>query len=75
MGAGHETSGTTLTFLIDFLSKHPKIQVTLRKALKDADLENFATIDKLPYLEGILQETFRLYASRPASLSFFRFYL
>ncbi|KAK3178143.1 hypothetical protein OEA41_000276 [Lepraria neglecta] len=25
MGAGHETSGTTLTFLIDFLSKHPKI--------------------------------------------------
>ena len=67
MGAGHETSGTTLTFLIEFLSKHPKIQATLHKELKDADVEDFATIDKLPYLEGVLQETFRLYASIPAS--------
>jgi cytochrome P450 len=67
MGAGHETTGTTLTFLIDHLSKNPSQQQKLHQELQTVDLTDFAAVDKLPYLHGVVLETLRLYSSIPAS--------
>jgi cytochrome P450 len=67
MGAGHETTGTTLTFLIDHLSKNPSQQQKLHQELLTVDLTDFAAVDKLPYLHGVVLETLRLYSSIPAS--------
>jgi cytochrome P450 len=67
MGAGHETTGTTLTFLTDHLSKHPEIQQKLHQELRIVDLNDFTAVDKLPYLHGVVLETLRLYSSIPAS--------
>ncbi|KAK5047567.1 hypothetical protein LTR84_006664 [Exophiala bonariae] len=67
MGAGHETTGTTLTFMVDHLSKNPEQQTKLHEELKNVDLDDFAAVDKLPYLHGVVLETLRLYSSIPAS--------
>jgi cytochrome P450 len=67
MGAGHETTGTTLTFMIDHLSKNPEQQAKLHAELQNVDLNDFAAVDKLPYLHGVVLETLRLYSSIPAS--------
>lgn len=67
MGAGHETTGTTLTYMIDHLSKNPEQQSNLRNELRGVGLDDFAAIDKLPYLHGVVLETLRLYSSIPAS--------
>lgn len=67
MGAGHETTGTTLTFLIDHLSKNPEQQKKLHEELMTVDLNDFTAVDKLPYFHGVVLETLRLYSSIPAS--------
>ena len=67
MGAGHETTGTTLTFMIDHLSKNPEQQQKLHQELRNVDLTDFTAVDKLPYLHGVVLETLRLYSSIPAS--------
>jgi len=78
--AGHETSGITLTYLMHELSQRPSLQNRLRSELltlsppiayPSQDNENkklppARSIDALPLLESILQETLRLYAAAPA---------
>ena len=75
--AGHETSAITLTYLMLELSRRPELQACLRKELLTLDppilmdkpidhLPSPRSIDALPLLDSILQETLRLYAAGPA---------
>ncbi|KAL8791110.1 MAG: hypothetical protein Q9195_006054 [Heterodermia aff. obscurata] len=76
--AGHETSAITLTYLMLELSRRPDLQARLRKELltldppiltDDTPIDNLPSprsIDALPLLDSILQETLRLHAAGPA---------
>lgn len=81
MIAGHETSGITLTYLMWEMSQRPDLQDKLRTELLTLSppivgdpslldgsntLPSPRSIDALPLLNSILQETFRLYAAAPA---------
>jgi cytochrome P450 len=62
--AGHETTGNALTWTLFCLAKHPYILMQVLKELKhvvgsrqvDSD-----TLEALPYLDGVIQESLRLY--------------
>ncbi|ANZ73633.1 BA75_01641T0 [Komagataella pastoris] len=65
--AGHETTGITLAYLLYELAANTDCQRTLKDELKvyqEKDYD-FSQIDVLPYLEAVLQETFRLHAAIP----------
>ena len=75
--AGHETSAITLTYLMLELSRRPELQACLRKELYTLDppivtdtptdnLPSPRSIDALPVLDSILQETLRLHSAGPA---------
>lgn len=78
--AGHETSGITLTYLTHELSQRSDLQSRLRNELltlnpqiaypplgdENKNLPSARSIDALPLLDSILQETLRLYAAAPA---------
>ena len=76
--AGHETSGITLSYLMHELSQRPSLQERLRNELltlsppvvhphdENAVLPSARSIEALPLLDSILQETLRLYAAAPA---------
>ena len=75
--AGRETSAITLTYLMHELSRRPAIQSALRSELltlsppilytnNTSSLPHPQTIDALPLLNAILQETLRRYAANPA---------
>ena len=77
LGAGQETSGLTLTYLIHEMSQRPDLQDRLRTELltlsppialsssvksEPQSLPPFRTIDALPILHAIIMETLRLRA-------------
>ena len=79
--AGHETSGITLSYFMHEMSQRPALQDRLRSELltldppikfsMDGTAENKSlptprSIDTLPLLDSMLQETLRLYAAAPA---------
>ena len=76
--AGHETSAITLTYLMHELSQKPELQARLRTELLTLDppiivtdkpidsLPSPRSIDALPLLDSILQETLRLHSAGPA---------
>ena len=80
MIAGHETSAITLTYLMHELCQRPELQARLRDELlsleppitfpseteKPKNLPSARSIDALPVLDSILNETLRLYAAGPA---------
>ncbi|KAF7999765.1 hypothetical protein HF325_005614 [Metschnikowia pulcherrima] len=66
--AGHDTTATQLTYMCYELSRpvHEKIQNALRQELSDAFgdpktkelvIEDLATVEKLPFLDALVQET------------------
>ncbi|PCD20223.1 hypothetical protein AU210_016694 [Fusarium oxysporum f. sp. radicis-cucumerinum] len=70
LAAGHETTASSLTWACYLLTKHPEIQAKLREEITEAlpeDLNNDRAVDlagileQLPYLNGIMYETLRLY--------------
>jgi cytochrome P450 len=71
--AGTETSGTTLTWFVKYMTNHPEVQLKLRKHLNDVlpELQDrqprFEDLNatKTPYLEAVVHEALRL--SRTAS--------
>lgn len=74
--AGHETTGATLTFLTYHLSTHPEIQEKLHQELVNAfgkptgELFQplpYKLVDDLPYLNGVVMETLRLYSAIPGA--------
>ncbi|MCA9651567.1 MAG: cytochrome P450 [Myxococcales bacterium] len=62
--AGHETSATTLTWMLYLLSKHP---IVGRRLLEEIERElggrlpTVESIEQLTYLDQVIQETMRLY--------------
>ncbi|KAG8743143.1 hypothetical protein FRC10_000360 [Ceratobasidium sp. 414] len=66
--AGHETSSTTTTWALYALTKHPEVQVQLRRELQSSGLgdePSMADLDKLPYLDNVVRETLRVYPAVP----------
>lgn len=79
IGAAHETTGITLTYIIHELSQRPEMQACLRAELlsltptlqRQSDtrsLPNARLIDALPFLHGVLMETLRLRTATPGPL-------
>lgn len=73
----HETTASALTWACYLLTKHPEIQQKLRDEINEAlpqDVESDPTIDlagilePLPYLNGIMHETLRLYPTVPLTM-------
>ncbi|XP_075975554.1 cytochrome P450 6a8-like isoform X2 [Anticarsia gemmatalis] len=70
LGAGYETSATTLGLILFEMAKHPYTQ---EKAFKELDqyldehdnILNYDCVSKLPYLEACIDEALRLYPSLP----------
>lgn len=67
--AGSGTTAVTLTYAIWSVLMHPHIQAkleeevnSLEEGFRDSDLE------KLPYLDAVIQETLRLYGAAPSGL-------
>ncbi|RMZ75108.1 hypothetical protein DV737_g5438, partial [Chaetothyriales sp. CBS 132003] len=74
MAAGHETTSSTLSWCLFLLAKHPDIQDRLRDEIRSAipSPDDIATspvtaadFDALPLLNGVCQETLRLYPTVP----------
>ncbi|KAI4178626.1 MAG: hypothetical protein LQ346_007378 [Caloplaca aetnensis] len=73
--AGMDTSAITLTYLLWELSKHPDMQVALRKDLRKLsptlvlenshNLPSARSVDALPVLQSIIMETLRLHPAIP----------
>ncbi|CAJ0546993.1 Ff.00g016200.m01.CDS01 [Fusarium sp. VM40] len=76
LAAGHETTASALTWACYLLTKNPEIQAKVREEVKNAipeDLEsNMADLagilEQLPYLNGVMHETFRLYPTVPMTM-------
>jgi cytochrome P450 len=69
--AGHETTAALLTFLLDFLARHPKIQDSLRDELRalPSDYPHMRDLNRLKLLNWTILEVLRL---RPSAWSIFR---
>lgn len=74
--AGHETTAIQLTYMCYELSRpiNKHKQAILRKELTDAfgtpgseTIDSFDQVDKLPYLDALLQENSRVHTSIPGS--------
>ncbi|KAF2848656.1 cytochrome P450 [Plenodomus tracheiphilus IPT5] len=76
LAAGHETTASALTWAIYCLCRHPDVQSKLRAelraelpALRDRNTPISSTeIDRLPYLNAVLQETLRIFPPVPLTL-------
>lgn len=75
LAAGHETTSSALTWTSHLLAIHPTMQTRLRKEIYAAipnpssiDPDNLSTtLESLPYLNAICNETLRLYPTIPTS--------
>ncbi|CAM9024090.1 unnamed protein product [Wickerhamomyces anomalus] len=70
--AGHETTGTSLTYCCWELSRPANQYIQERIAqemnehfIKDDDVIELEKLDKLPYLDAVIMETIRLHAAIP----------
>ena len=76
LAAGHETTASALTWAVYCLCKHPEVQTRLREelrtelsALRDPNGQiSSAEIDRLPYLNAVLNETMRIFPPVPLTL-------
>jgi cytochrome P450 len=76
LAAGHETTASAMAWAVYLLCKHPETQTRLREELK-AEIPGLldpnsqissAEIDRLPYLNAILNETMRVFPPVPLTL-------
>ncbi|KAI0204189.1 cytochrome P450 [Astrocystis sublimbata] len=77
LAAGHETTSAALSWACFLLAKHPDLQNMLRQEVKQALPENAgigekaelaSILEALPYLNGIMNETLRLYPTVPLTM-------
>ncbi|KAH7371599.1 cytochrome P450 [Cadophora sp. MPI-SDFR-AT-0126] len=67
--AGSGTTAVTLTYLVWAVLSHPDIQKRLEAEVAGLDLDySDAQLEKLPYLNGVIDEALRLYGAAPGSL-------
>lgn len=73
LAAGHETTASALAWAVYCLCKHPDVQSKLRAELRsqlpslDGDITS-TDIDRLPYLNAVLNETMRIFPPVPLTL-------
>lgn len=78
LAAGHETTSSALTWASYLLAIHPSYQARLREEVKEAFPTNpllsagvedlAATLERLPLLNGICNETLRLFPTVPITM-------
>ena len=59
--AGYSTTSTALVWFIFFMSKHPQVQLEIKRELAEYHLQHLTPeqLDSLNYLDCVLQEVFR----------------
>ncbi|KAI1171318.1 cytochrome P450 [Nemania sp. FL0916] len=77
LAAGHETTSSALSWACYLLAKHPEYQDALREEIRQALPDNIdinkstdlaSILEPLPYLNGIISETLRLYPTVPMTM-------
>lgn len=72
LAAGHETTASAMSWAVMLLCKHPDVQIKLREEIRsqlDLNGEIDSTqIDRLPYLNAVLNETMRIFPPVPLTL-------
>ncbi|XP_063709033.1 cytochrome P450 4d2-like [Culicoides brevitarsis] len=71
MVAGHETTGTTMGFVIFLLAKHQEVQEKVFLEIKENSLNqklSIRDINSLRYLDCVIKETLRLYPILPDAI-------
>ncbi|KAF7195153.1 Cytochrome P450 monooxygenase, partial [Pseudocercospora fuligena] len=80
LAAGQDTTSSAFTWVSYLLAKHPNIQTALRQELHNnlslpdrvegsvVNTELYSTIEKLPLLHGVCNETLRLYPTVPITI-------
>jgi len=79
LAAGHETTSSAFSWTCYLLAKHQDIQTSLRREIQDAlpqgcaatdpaTTDIAATLESLPLLNGVINETLRLYPTVPISM-------
>ncbi|KAI1421794.1 cytochrome P450 [Xylaria sp. FL1777] len=77
LAAGHETTSSALSWACYLLSKHPEFQDKLREEIRqalpddteiDQSTDLAGVLEPLPYLNGIMNETLRLYPTVPLTM-------
>nr|POF14325.1 putative cytochrome p450 4d14 [Quercus suber] len=78
LAAGHETTSSAFTWTTYLLSRHPEIQTALRKEIHAhvpsptaplaADFDLATVLESLPLLNGVCNETLRLYPTVPITI-------
>lgn len=78
LAAGHETTSSALTWTTYLMAIHPDIQTAMREEIRAAipspsepvpnDFDLAATLESLPLLNGVCNETLRLYPTVPATV-------
>jgi cytochrome P450 len=70
--AGSETTATTLSGATNGLIRHPEVQTRLRAELhetfRDPSQMTFSELQKLPYLNAVIEEALRMYPTLPSGL-------
>lgn len=67
--AGSGTTAVTLTYLVWAVLLHPDVQQRLEHEVGELEPRfKDAELDKLPYLNAVIDETLRLYGAAPGSL-------
>ncbi|KAL7627926.1 hypothetical protein AAE478_002121 [Parahypoxylon ruwenzoriense] len=78
LAAGHDTSALSLTWACHLLALDPARQSTLRSEVRDAlasaaassngELDISSALERLPFLNGVINESLRLYPSIPVTI-------
>ncbi|KAK5662466.1 hypothetical protein OQA88_8377 [Cercophora sp. LCS_1] len=77
LAAGHETTSSVFTWATYLLAIHPDVREALRQEIQSAfpqfpnvppGTELSSTLENLPYLNGVLNETLRLYPTVPVTV-------
>ncbi|KAI0796905.1 cytochrome P450 [Abortiporus biennis] len=70
--AGRDTTASTLTFIVYFLSTHPEVMTRLRQEILDrvgsSSRPTYDDIREMKYLRAVINETLRLYPPVPINL-------
>jgi len=72
LAAGHETTASAMSWAVYLFCKHPEVQAKLREEIREhLDLNgeiNSADIDRLPYLNAVLNEVNRIFPPVPLTI-------